>query len=1226
MKTLRTVLNFVCMIALLLGLTSYTPAAASNVENVFHHTQSAPRLAKALVGRPAGVAPSGLSDSEWASIQEQIRAAEYHISRQVQEGQDVYRASNQAQGFDAAFSAQGLSATAQPDIQSPWNFGLTLQAYGGQPVLDASLSAERAQVTATHSSAVKEWYENTPQGVKHGLTLYAPPENGSLTLDFAISGSLQARQAPDGGLHLYDASGEAMLTYDNLAVYDASGKLLSANMSLIPGGLRIAINAAGAVYPITVDPLLHTPLITLRASDPEAYDWFGGAVAIDGDTLVVGAPGYPITYTGAAYVFERNQDGTDAWGEVAILYASDAQQGDEFGASVSISGDIIVVGAPDADDGAYTGNGAAYVFYRNQGGADLWGEVKILYGSSPNDFDYFGISVDIDGDTIVVGAENKWGGYGWAHVFQRNFGGEDYWGEIAYISGFGSGPGDYFGHSVAIAGDTIVVGAPGEVGTGRAYVFSRNWDGEDTWGRVADLSASDMQSGDNFGWSVDISADTLVVGAYSEDGGTDDPLPGAGAAYVFQRNQGGADLWGEVAILRASDAQSDDNLGASVAIAGDTIVVGADQEDGGFGDLLPNSGAAYVYSRNQGGADAWGEINILHSSEAETEDYFGISAAISGDTIVVGSENEDGGPGSPLPEAGAAYLFTATGVWLEIAALHIGDPQFGEHFGIATAVDDNTLVVGAPEINMAYVFYRNQGGADTWAEAAALWASDGKIGDWFGHSVAIAGDTIVVGAYGDDGPGEIQPYAGAAYIFQRNQGGADTWGEVTILHASDAQAGDQFGLSLSIDDETIVVGAPTEDGGGGDPYDNAGAAYVFSRNQGGADAWGEVAILHASDAEPSDGFGISVSISADTIVAGAHNEDGGLGSPALSAGAAYVFSRNQGGVDAWGEVKIMRASDAQAGDIFGVSVAISGDTIVVGASQEDGGAGDPLLLAGAAYVFSRNQGGAENWGEMTILRAADAQAGDGFGRVSISGDAIVVGADYEDGGPGDPLTDSGAAYVFGRNQGGADHWGQVRTLHASDAQANDTFGSVAISGDTLIVGAYSEDGGAGDFYPDTGAAYIFTLQANWEPTPLPQPLESEASDLFGAVALSGDTLVVGAHGADAGAGAAYVFYRDQISAYQWYQVAVLAASDAQPGDNFGWAVAVYSDTVVIGAPYHDQITDTLVLTDAGAAYVFQRDQGGDDAWGQTAILYASDAQDGDHFGYSVSIDGGTIAI
>jgi hypothetical protein len=257
-----------------------------------------------------------------------------------------------------------------------------------------------------------------------------------------------------------------------------------------------------------------------------------------------------------------------------------------------------------------------------------------------------------------------------------------------------------------------------------------------------------------------------------------------------------------------------------------------------------------------------------------------------------------------------------------------------------------------PGAGAAYVYSRNQGGADTWGEVAILRASDAQAGDWLGWSVSVDGDTAVVAANTEDA-GHFDPASlpGAAYVYSRNQGGTDNWGEVAILRASDAQAGDWFAWSVSVDGDTVVVGATGEDGGAGDPVDLAGAGYVYSRNEGGADNWGEVAILHASDAQAEDRFGGSVSVDGDTVVVGADGEDGGAGDPASMSGAAYVYSRNRGGVDTWGEVAILRASDAQPGDVFGWSQSVDADTVVIGAKWEDGGAGDPAPIAGAAYVY-----------------------------------------------------------------------------------------------------------------------------------------------------------------------------------------------------------------------------------------------------------------------------------
>ncbi len=172
------------------------------------------------------------------------------------------------------------------------------------------------------------------------------------------------------------------------------------------------------------------------------------------------------------------------------------------------------------------------------------------------------------------------------------------------------------------------------------------------------------------------------------------------------------------------------------------------------------------------------------------------------------------------------------------------------------------------------------------------------------------------------------------------------------LLASDAQAGDFFGYGVAVSGDTVVAGALYKDTGG----ISAGTAHVFERDQGGADNWGEVKKLTASDAEEFDNFGVSVAISGDSAVVGARVEDVG----GSYAGAAYAFQRNNGGAGNWGEVKKLTASDAHAFDLFGVSVAVSGDTAVVGAWHEDAGGND----AGAVYVFEPllpNPVGASRW-------------------------------------------------------------------------------------------------------------------------------------------------------------------------------------------------------------------------------------------------------------------------
>ncbi len=386
---------------------------------------------------------------------------------------------------------------------------------------------------------------------------------------------------------------------------------------------------------------------------------------------------------------------------------------------------------------------------------------------------------------------------------------------------------DSFGQSVAISGDTAIIGASRDnVGNnfnqGSAYIFGRNEGGPNNWGLVRKITASDGGGGDAFGDSVAISGDTIVVGSPSAQVGNN---LGQGAAYVFERSAGGPNNWGETRKLLASDGAAQDRFGDSAGVSGDTLIIGAPQHSVGNKAF---QGAAYVFERNQGGPNNWGEIKKLLSSDGVSGDQFGSSAAISGNTLVVGAPQHS-----------------------------VGNEAFR----------------GA-----AYIFERNQGGADFWGEVKQLLASDGAQNDQFGFSVAMSGDALIVGARSDMVGSNVTQ--GSAYIFERNQGGINNWGETRKLTASDGTTSDFFGSSVAISGDTAVVGSLFDNVG-----NNAdqGSAYLFERNQGGPNNWGEVRQLLASDGAANDAFGNSVGVSGDTAIVGAFRDDVGINSDQGSA-------------------------------------------------------------------------------------------------------------------------------------------------------------------------------------------------------------------------------------------------------------------------------------------------------------------------------------------------------
>jgi hypothetical protein len=398
----------------------------------------------------------------------------------------------------------------------------------------------------------------------------------------------------------------------------------------------------------------------------------------------------------------------------------------------------------------------------------------------------------------------------------------------------------------------------------------------------------------------------------------------------------------------------------------------------------------------------------------------------------------------------------------QVAKLTAADGAAHDLFGFSVSLDGNTVVAAARDATVggnyaqgaAYVFYRDQGGPGAWGEIAKLTAADGAAWNYFGGSVSVSGDTALVGANwaAVGGNGE----QGAVYVFRRNQGGANAWGQVAKLTASDGAVADHFGDSVSVDGDTAVVAASGADiGGNGDQ----GAAYVFYQDQDDLDTWRQVAKLTAADGTAGANFGGSVSVDGDTTLVGAWGANVGN----ATQGATYVFHRSQGGTDAWGQMAKLTAADGAANDFFGQSVSVDGDMAVVGAVQAEVG-------QGAAYVFYRHQGGPDAWGQVAKLTAADGAAQDGFGgSVSVDGDTAVVAASGADAG----AYNQGAVYVFYRDQGGPGAWGQLVKLTAADGALGDYFGnSVSLSGDAAIAGAhYADVGGNGD----EGAAYVFAL-------------------------------------------------------------------------------------------------------------------------------------------------------
>jgi trimeric autotransporter adhesin len=460
---------------------------------------------------------------------------------------------------------------------------------------------------------------------------------------------------------------------------------------------------------------------------------------------------------------------------------------------------------------------------------------QAVYGKASNGGGIFGVEISLSGDTLAVGAtaENS--------------------------------------NATGINGDQRNTGAPR---SGAVYVFQRTGT---TWVQQAYIKASNTQAGDFFGGTVALSGDTLVVGALGEDSAAiginqnqaDNTSQDSGAVYIFQRI---GTNWAQQAYVKPSDTETRQGFGGAIAFSGGTLAVGAIGDSSsatGVGGDPTNqgasrSGAVYVFQRN---GTSWIQQAYIKASNTGQDDLFGDAVALSGDTLAVGATSESSSAtgingdqfNNDAPTSGAVYVFTRTGeTWSQQAYIKAANtgPARGFGFGAELAVTGDTLVVGAGDNSAAtgvngnpmesgpqgsgavYIFQRS---ASVWTQQAYIKASNPGIRDRFGGSVALHGDILAVGApqessnatgIGGDQTNDDMLDAGAVYVFRRT---GTTWAQQAYVKASNPGRRDTFGFSVAVSETMLVVSAPHEEssavGFDGDQQDNSapqsGAIYVF---------------------------------------------------------------------------------------------------------------------------------------------------------------------------------------------------------------------------------------------------------------------------------------------------------------------------------------------------------------------------------------------------------------
>ena len=1074
----------------------------------------------------------------------------------------------------------------------------------------------------------------------------------------------------------------------------------------------------------------------LISDDRSGGDELGWSVAVDSDTLVIGAVGDHDTenLSGSAYVFTRDAAG---WTQAAKLTASAPKEDAGFGHAVAVHGDTIVVGAHEEDHGTKSDVGAAYVFTKPANGWASTSTAARLTASDAAANDEFGASVAVHEDTIVVGApEENSNARGSAYIFTKP---ANDWADMTETAVLrGESNGDRLGRSVAVHGDTIVfASSDGNNEKGEAYVFTKSavtgvwddWDDKSASNATARLTASDRADRDYFGRAVAMDGETIVVGVpYDDDDGNS-----SGSAYVFTKPASGWTSTSTAAKLTASDAAENDEFGFSVAVDGNTVVVGARKSDS-------SRGSAYVFVEPQGGWTDTAGTDKRTAYDRSRNDEFGNSVAVDGDTVLVGAVGDDSDKGSAyvfgtgewadIPGSGAGTVsHIARG--LRNKAEHTFRVRAVNAAGEGGASDEESATpvaatsapaapanfsatqTGVGQVRLAWT-------ASTEPLTVRRYQYNQDDGGGFGDWIIIEGSDSATVSYNVSGLTTGTTYAFTIRAVNSCCQSVPSYPrDVTIVAAPEAPTGlraepgdEQVKLSWSYTgSETSITGfqyqQSTVDELGDDWSDIIGSTaetrshivtgltngteYTFrvrslNGTVGSAPVGPQSATPTAEDRAPTTAPNLLSAVQTGvgealltwkaasrplTVTGYRYTNDGGSSWSDISGSdssttshtvtdlttGSYKFAVRA--VNSFGEsdrsnylaVRIVAKPNQPTGlnaepgdkqatvrwnapsdggdqllqvpqskltsdggavnDKFGYSVAIDVNTAVVGAPGANSG-------KGAAYVFTRDSNPGP-WSQAATLTSSDT-ADVEFGiSVAVDGNTIVVGALQDD-------TRNGAAYVFTKPNT-LEGWvatSTAATLTALDGAAIDEFGiSVAVDENTIVVGAHQHDHNGNS---DAGAAYVFTKPGDaWVATSTAAKLtasDGAADDELGiSVAIDGNTVVVGAKGHETKQGATYVFVKPGDHWTDTTETSKLTAFDGAANDEFGISVAVDVDTIVVGAHQHD--LNSNPDAGAGAAYVFARNSG---VWGQTAKLTASNGDSGDGFGISVAVDGVTVVI
>ena len=937
--------------------------------------------------------------------------------------------------------------------------------------------------------------------------------------------------------------------------------------------------------------------------------WFGTTVKVNGNYAIVGAP-QTSSNTGCAYIFVKSET---TWSQQAKLQSNDLASGDYFSNSVGIHGDYAIVGAP-WDDDASSMSGSAYIFVRS---GTTWSQQAKLVASDAFGNDRFGDKSDIHGNYAIVSGHlnDDAGNYsGSAYIFVRS---GTTWTQQVKLLASDADENDAFGCDVAIDGDYAIVGAykdnDGLIAggdSGSAYIFVRSGT---TWTQQAKLLASDPAASDYFGDTVDIHGDYAVVGAYGNDGY--DGTSNSGSAYVFVRS---GTTWSQQAKLVASDTQAQNFTRFDITIDKNCVVIGANGHDTASG--ISSAGCVYIFTRS---GTTWTQRADLFASDQTTSNFFGRSANLSENNLLIGVNGHDG-DGSNL---GRVYAFTipyATSTatrQIEKWDSNINLDVSGNIYFTGDIIKNGSVIdtTGAQGAQGQVGAQGPAGGAQGDAGATGYQGAQGPAGGAQGAQGAQGGAGFgyqgYQGAIGPQGAGfqgatGVTGYQGAvgATGFQGADGyvgsdgatgvtGAQGYQGVAGTFAGKGDTGSQgvqgpagyvantlpqkvFNIfndntvDASANNSGIVVKADTD----------KEFLYTFAtgtQQQTDTDKpdWTNPSItkLVSSDPAPNSWDGYSVDVYGDWLINGAWQANG-------QDGKVSMYYKSGG---TWSQHSVLTPSDPTTDNYFGYRTRLYGDYAVVAKYNQTN---DPNV-----FVFHRTD---STWSQQAALIPSDTTNNSGLNQVDIYEEYIIAADRGQN-------TNRGAAFIFKRS---GSTWSQQAKLLPSDTLSqNDFFGwGVAIYGEYAIVG--SKDAQAAYIFHRTGTSW--SQQAKFTGT--------SGQEYGRAVSIYGDTAMVGAQKAN-NTGAVYVYTR---SGSTWSQQQVLVPSDSNATDSlFGGSnndIAMYGDYAVIGASKHHPPGSTI---DAGAIYIFKKVG---TTWTQQSKVFPSDPATDDLFGHGTGMYKGDI--